>query len=243
MSVDQGYARELAEIYDAIYLGRGKDYRAEVRVVLDLARDRLDRTPNSLLDVACGTGAHLRHFTAEVSHVEGLELSPDMRQIAAERLPETTVHGGDMREFVLHDRFDVLTCMFSSIGYLRDQRELDATLRCFAAHLTGGGVVVVEPWYFPESFLSGYVSSDVVRAGEQTIARMSHSVLDGTATLMRIHYVVGHPEQGIRHFTGEHRITLFDRSQYERAFVAAGLTVEYVPGGPSGRGLFVGTAA
>ncbi|MFD2396188.1 class I SAM-dependent methyltransferase [Prauserella oleivorans] len=36
----------------------------------------------SLLDVACGTGAHLRRFARRCPHVEGLELSPDMLTVA-----------------------------------------------------------------------------------------------------------------------------------------------------------------
>jgi len=52
-----------------------------------------DRNPNArtLLDVACGTGAHLVHFN-NLYAVEGLDLSPDLLAIAAQRLPDIVLH-------------------------------------------------------------------------------------------------------------------------------------------------------
>ncbi|OZM72637.1 SAM-dependent methyltransferase [Amycolatopsis antarctica] len=235
------YGAELAQVYDQSYRGRGKDYTAEAAGVLDLVRDRRGE-PASLLDIACGTGAHLRAFAGACAHVEGLELSADMLAVAKAELPGVPLHQGDMRDFRLDGRFDAVTCMFSSIGHMADQAELDAAVRSMATHLTADGVLVIEPWWFPERFLPGYVAGDVVRVGERTISRVSHSTLDGGASRVEVHYTVAEPA-GIRSFVDVHRITLFGRAAYESAFTSAGCAVEYVEGGPSGRGLFVGTAA
>ncbi|WP_298183199.1 class I SAM-dependent methyltransferase [Saccharomonospora sp.] len=234
------YAPELASMYDALYETRGRDYATEVAMVLAEAAEAAGREPGSVLDVACGTGEHLRHFAERVSEAEGLELSSAMLDIAASRLPGVPLHKADMRKFALGRRFDLVTCLFSSIGYAADEAELRATIEHFARHLTEGGVVIVEPWYFPETFLPGYVAGDVVRDGRRTIARMSHSVEDAGRTRMRVHFLLGDPDGGIRHIETEHVITLFTREQYETAFESAGLRVNYRPGGPSGRGLFVG---
>jgi SAM-dependent methyltransferase len=233
------YGPELADVYDQVYAAR-KDHAAEAAEVLDLIR-KLHPDARSLLDVACGTGAHLRHFAAALP-AEGLELSADMVAAARRRHPELRLHTGDMRDFRLGRTYSAVTCMFSSIGHLATGAELDATLQRFAAHLEPGGVVVIEPWYFPETFLDGYVGSHTSTAGGRTVARVSHSRRSGDRTLIEVHYVVAEAA-GIRHFVDRHEITLFTREQYETAFRRAGLTVDYLPGGPSGRGLFAGVAA
>ncbi|MFJ1751257.1 class I SAM-dependent DNA methyltransferase [Streptomyces sp. NPDC088116] len=234
------YADEIAAVYDLVHEGKGKDYRAEAEEIAALVRThRPDAT--SLLDVACGTGQHLRHLGDLFERAEGLELSHDMLDIAARRNPNLALYEGDMRVFDLGRRFDAVICMFSSIGHVRDTAELDATLGCFAQHLTPGGVIIVEPWWFPESFTPGYVGASITEAGDRTICRMSHSVLEGDATRIEVRYLIARPGEGIRDLAESHRITLFPQADYERAFKTAGCEVRYQEGGRSGRGLFIGT--
>ncbi|MEV0155867.1 class I SAM-dependent methyltransferase [Micromonospora sp. NPDC050686] len=233
------YDSEVAEIWDTIYRGRGRDYAAEAQGVARLIHER-HPDAGSLLDVACGTGEHLRHFDDLFDHVEGLELSGDMIAAGRGRSPWLTMHQADMRSFDLDRRFDAITCLFSSIGHARTPAELDATLACFAAHLHPGGVVIVEPWWFPETFADGYVTGDVIHTDGRVIGRVSHSSREGAASRVSAHFTVADAEAGLRHFTEELIISLFTREQYEAAFRRAGGTVEYLDGGPSGRGLFVG---
>ncbi|MBY8870724.1 class I SAM-dependent methyltransferase [Micromonospora sp. PLK6-60] len=233
------YDSEVAEIWDTIYRGRGRDYAAEARSVAEVIRER-HPDAGSLLDVACGTGEHLRHFDDLFDHVEGLELSGDMIEAGRGRSPWLTMHQADMRSFALGRRFDAITCLFSSIGHAHGTAELDATLARFAAHLNPGGVVVVEPWWFPETFADGYVTGDVVRTEGRVIGRVSHSRREGAASRVSAHFTVADADTGLRHFTEDLLISLFTREQYEDAFRRAGGTVELLDGGPSGRGLFVG---
>ncbi|ASU79086.1 class I SAM-dependent methyltransferase [Actinopolyspora erythraea] len=233
------YEGAFAELYDRFYRGRGKDYASEAAQVARLVRDRRP-SASSLLDVACGTGAHLRRFADVFDDVTGLELSAAMIELARPQLDGIPVLQGDMRGFALDREFDAVTCMFSSIGHMRDSAELERALASFAHHLAPGGVVVVEPWWFPEDFLDGYVAGDVVRDGDLTISRVSHSVRAGDTTRMEIHWVVADPVNGPRHQVEHYEITLFERQQYEKAFIAAGCSVEYLADGPSGRGLFIG---
>lgn len=232
------YGDDLASVYDQVYVARGKDHAAEVDQVLALAGAH-HPGPTSLLDVACGTGLHLVHAAARVPRVAGLELSPAMLAAARRRLPGATLVRGDMRDFALEARFSVVTCMFSSIGYMRDQAELDAAVGCMARHLEPSGVLVVEPWWFPEQYLPGYVAGDVSTVDGRTVARVSHSSLDGGRSVLEVHVTVA-DAAGVRHFVDRHEVTLFRREQYEDAFRAAGLDVRWHAGGPSGRGLFVG---
>ncbi|MFG2600653.1 class I SAM-dependent methyltransferase [Streptomyces sp. NPDC048462] len=236
---DSGYADGIARLYDLVHQGKGKDYASEAA---DLAALIASRAPGarSLLDVACGTGLHLEHLTRAFDTVEGVEISADMRDIAVRRNPDVPVHLGDMRDFATGTTFSAVTCMFSSIGHMRDQAELDAALARFAAHLEPGGVVLVEPWWFPATFTPGFVGASITEAEGKTVSRVSHSRLEGDATRIDVHYLIAEPGQDIAHLSETHLITLFTREAYELAFVRAGLAVEFQEGGPSGRGLFIG---
>lgn len=234
------YGVEAAQVYDALHEARGKDFLAEAAEIADLVRSRAPGAA-SLLDVACGTGAHLRAFREVFDEVAGVDIAESMLAAARTRLPDVALHRGDLRDFAIDRKFDAVTCLFSSIGYLLTPADLAAALRRFAAHLSPGGVAVVEPWWFPERFLPGYVAGDVVTADGRTIARMSHSVRDGDCAVLRVHYLVGTAGDGVRHFAETHRLRLFTRAQYEAAFDQAGFDVAYLEQTRSDRGLFVAT--
>ncbi|MCY7344082.1 MAG: class I SAM-dependent methyltransferase [Pseudonocardia sp.] len=234
------YGTDAATIYDAQHEARGKNFRAEAGEVARQVRShRPDAT--SLLDVACGTGAHLEVFAEHYPDTAGLEISAPMLEIARRRVPTVPLHAGDMRNFDLGRRFDVVVCLFASIAYAGSPEGVDATVDRLARHLTPGGVVVVEPWWFADRFLDGHVSGDVVRAGDTTISRLSRTVRADDTSVMTVHTVVADAD-AIRHFTDVHRALLLDRDRYELAFRRAGLAVSYVPDVASGRGLLVGTA-
>lgn len=228
-----------AELYETIYRGRGKDYAADSARVTALVREH-HPSAASLLDVACGTGSHLRYFAKEFDHVEGVDLAADMVRLARRNLPGVPVHQGDMRDFRLDRTFDAITCMFSSIGYLRDADELTAALECFGRHLAPGGVIVLEPWWFPERALARHVVGDVVTVDGRTVSRVSHAVRRGAAHHMEVHYLVADPDAGIQHFTDTHVLALFEREQYEAAFARAGCRAEYLGPEETSPGLFVG---
>lgn len=233
------YGGDFSTIYDTIYDSRGKDYDAEAAEVMGHIRARR-ATPGSLLDVACGTGTHMTVFGRHVADVEGLELSEHMIAQARTRLPAARLHHGDMRAFSTGRTYDAVTCMFSSIGYMSDTADLDAAIAAMAAHLTPGGVVVIEPWYFPERFLPGYVARDHAHRDDRVVVRVSHSTRTGDHVPIIAHYLVADPEHGVHHFTDVHRMRLFTRAEYEAAFDRAGCSVDYVPGGRFSCGLFVG---
>ncbi|MGI5467492.1 class I SAM-dependent methyltransferase [Streptomyces sp. CA-132043] len=232
------YSQEHAEIYDAIHASRGRDWAAEASGMTELVRQRFPAA-DSLLDVACGTGEHLRHFARHFGAVAGLELSEGMREIAAAKLPGVPVHPGDMRDFDLGRTFDAVTCMCFSLGYMDSVGDLHDAIESLARHTVPGGVVITEPWWFPEKFLDGFVSGAVTHEEHRVISRVSHSVRDGRTSRMTVRYTVAEPG-GIRDFTETEVHSLFTLDEYLSGFAAAGIEAQYTEGGPNGRGLFVG---
>ena len=97
-----------ARLYDAIY--SFKDYAAEAAAIHELVQRRNARA-STLLDVACGTGAHLAELRRWYRSV-GLDADPELLAVARERLGDVELVEGDMRDFDLGRRFDTVTCMF-----------------------------------------------------------------------------------------------------------------------------------
>ena len=223
--------------YDAIY--GNKDYAREARQVDELIRLHRKSDGNALLDVACGTGAHLAHLS-KTYNAEGLDADAQLLAIARERLPQVRFHLGDMCAFDLHRTFDVVTCLFSSIGYAKAHERLLAAISCFARHLRPGGALVLEPWLVPGQFTAGYLSVEVVDRPDLKIARMQRSTIEGDVSILNFGYLVGTPGS-IEHFTERHELGLFTREQMDYALRACQLDLHYDPKGLIGRGLYVAT--
>lgn len=225
-----------AEFYDAVY--SFKNYALEVET-LRAWIDQTKRSPGrTLLDVACGTGAHLPTLKP-IFTCEGLDLDPELLAQARRRHPELTFYQGDMADFDLGRQFDIVTCLFSSIGYVGTQERLDQTLRNFARHTVPGGVVVVEPWLTPERYFPGRLHALFVDEPDLKIARMNISTVENGMSILNFHYLVGAPH-GIEFFTERHELRLFSDADYRRAFEGAGLETSHDPEGLTGRGLYIG---
>jgi SAM-dependent methyltransferase len=226
-----------ASLYDAVYASI-RDYPREAA---ELDRLIQERSPGArtLLDVACGTGAHLEHLAGY--EAEGLDLDPEMLAVARERLPKVAFHEGDMVDFDLGKRFDAVVCMFSSIGYVRSEERLRSAIAAMAHHLELGGVLVVEPWLSPEVWVDRHVGAVFVDEPELKIARMNVGQREGDVSIFEFEYLVGTPN-GLERFNERHELGLFTVEQYLEAFRAAGLEADHDPEGPMGRGLYIGSA-
>jgi len=225
-----------ARLYDAVYASI-RDYPREAAELDRLIQERRPGA-RTLLDIACGTGAHLEHLTGY--EVEGLDLDPEMLGVARERLPNVPLHEGDMADFDLGKRFDAVVCMFSSIGYVRTAERLRSAVASMARHLEPGGVLVVEPWLSPEVWVDRHVGAVFVDQPELKIARMNVGEREGNLSIFEFEYLVGTPN-GLERFNERHELGLFTVEQYLEAFRAAGLEVDHDPEGPMGRGLYIGS--
>jgi len=205
--------------YEAIN-ARGKDYAAEaawLRAAIGVANPGARR----ILDVACGTGAHLR-FMHSSFDVAGEDVDPTMIQIATERLPGVPFRVGRMQDLSVDRPFDVVMCLFGSIAYLADEAELRSTLVRFTNALNPGGLAIIEPWIGPEEWRDDTIEASFVDQPQLKIARIGASERYGTTSVTRYEYLVGEPA-GMSGFSETHVQQLFSDAQYRAAFEAAGL--------------------
>jgi SAM-dependent methyltransferase len=225
-----------AGTYDAIY--SWKDYESESNAVRDAFERRAKRPVLDVLDVGCGTGAHMAYLRNHYN-VEGLDLDAGLLEIARAKLPGLAFHQGNMLDFDLGERFDAAMCMFGAIAYTLTPDALNMAVANIARHVRPGGVLVIEPWLRPDVYKPDTVHAQYVDEPELKIARIVLSRREGDTAVLDMHYLVGTPQE-VRHFTESHTIGLFSREQMEAAFEQAGLSVAYDESEPWRRGLYTG---
>ncbi len=225
-----------ADLYDAFY--DSKDYASEADAIRRLVTSRIPAA-RTLLDVACGTGRHLEHLRASFV-VEVVDVDAGLLHVAAARLAGIPLHHADMRDFDLGRRFDVVTCLFSSIGYMATPDELSRAVASMARHLTPDGVLIVEPWLSPDRFDPHHLAPMlVVEADGLRAVRTNSSRVEDGRSVMDFHYLVARPGS-VEHIVETHTLALFSDVEYREAFEHSGLSVEHDPDGPTGRGLWIG---
>jgi SAM-dependent methyltransferase len=224
-----------ARLYDLMY--EGKDYSAAASGLAERI-ERMLPGARDLLDVGCGTGRHVEALR-ENYRVEGLDLSSQLLERARERCPGIEFHLGDMTDFSLDRSYDVVTCLFSSIGYVRTAENLRRAIAGMARHLRRPGLLIVEPWFTPETFWSDHLVMNVHAEPELKLAWMYRHDREGLTSILDIHFLVGEAH-AVDHFVERHELGLFTRDEMESALSSEGLAVRREEDDVFDRGLYLG---
>ncbi|MFZ5432317.1 MAG: class I SAM-dependent DNA methyltransferase [Calditrichota bacterium] len=232
-----------AYLYDLIY-AKLKDYPQEAAAIHKVLQDVQPRA-RKILDVACGTGEHAKQLATQFSYeVDGLDLNPDFVEIACGKHPAGRFVLANMVDFDMFTTYDVVMCMFGSIGYADSLDSITSALACFARHLNPGGVILVEPWFTPDDWNDPKTTVVTVDDPELKACRMSLSGRERRISTIHFHYLVGTTE-GITHFEEHHRLFLATKDEMNLCFNRAGLAAElrhdFNPNNP--RGLYVARVA
>ena len=223
-----------ARHYDAIY--DFKDYALESDRVHHWI-ERRSPGARTLLDAGCGTGRHLEHLRARYDAV-GLDINPELLAAARRRCPEVEFHEASMTDFRLNRRFDVVVVLFSAIACaVRTVDGLQRTVSNLSEHVADGGVLIVEPWFTPETYRTGTITANFAEQPDLKISWMYTSTVEEGASLLDIHYLVGTP-RSVEHFRERQLLGLFRHEEYLDSFRNAGLDVEREEG--FGRGMYFG---
>lgn len=237
---------EKAKYYDLIY--SFKDYEKEAEKIKKLISKYKKSSGKELLDVACGTGRHLDYLKKDFS-CWGVDINEGMLDIARERVKGATFKKADMVNLDLGKKFDVVTCLFSSIGYVKTYSNLRKAIKNFANHLKSGGVVIIEPWFRKETYNTGTAHMATFDGKNIKIARLNISERRGSISVLDMHYLVAEKDKEVKHFTEKHELGLFEIDKtleiMEKAVLKAKFFTEdlMVGKGPSvkqGRGFYVG---
>jgi SAM-dependent methyltransferase len=136
---------EFAEFYD--WIMRGVRYTMWAGYIKDLLK-RFGVQAKDLLDLACGTGNSSYALAKEGFRVTGLDRSKDMLAKAKEKSKDSDhivrFIEGDLRDFELDERFDVITCLFDSLNYLLTAADVAKAFVQVRKHLKPAGVFIFD---------------------------------------------------------------------------------------------------
>jgi len=117
-----------------------------------MRRFRIDASDG--LDLCCGTGTAMLHLTELGLSMSGLDQSRSMLKQARAKLSkhEVKLYRGTLPRFSICEkrkpvrlrRFDLVTCFYDSLNYLKNEMELKAAFRSVYRHLVPGGWFVFD---------------------------------------------------------------------------------------------------
>ena len=115
------------------------DYRAQSQCIHRL-QQLLGNRGKRHLDLACGTGPHVRHLLDMGYQSSGLDINQPMLDRALARCPEARFSLQDMCGFCVSEPVDLVTCFLYSIHYSAGLERLKACIASVHGALGPGGL-------------------------------------------------------------------------------------------------------
>lgn len=227
---------ESADIYDLVY--SFKDYKKEAEEIKELIRSKKPEA-RSILDIGCGTAEHHIHLK-DIFSIDGIDINDKFVSIASRKNPFGSYSIDDMASFDLHKKYDIIMCLFSSIGYLKTVDQIISALKCFNDHLNPGGLLLLEPWFTPENY-TGKIGMSTYEKNDLKICRMAHGYADGIYSILNFHYLIATPDKGVRHLDERHELRMTSTEEMMSALNQAGFIARFDNTGLIGRGMYYGT--
>jgi len=115
---------EFARIYDKL---QNINYEKYVEYIESIFR-KFDKKPELVLDLACGSGTLTCMMAEKGYDMIGLDLSPEMLDIANEKAKEKELDilfiNQDMCDFELYGTVDAVICSLDGVNYITDPEDL-----------------------------------------------------------------------------------------------------------------------
>ena len=228
---------ELAEYYDASV--SWKDYRTECTLVHTLIRKHKKSAGRDLLDIACGTGNHIKYLKKHY-RITGIDKNTGILKIAGDKFPGVEFVCADMTSFNLNRTFDAVICLYASIAYARSHSNLLKVISNISNHLKKGGVTIIEPFITKDEYVEGNPFASFIDEPTLKIARMNVNRRQADVAIFDFHFLVA-TSAGVKHFRDRHEVGLFDRQEIQQAMENSGLSTTLIESGfQKDRGLFLG---
>ncbi len=161
----------IARVYDK--LNSEIDYERWAGFIQECFDKFLDKRPELVLDLACGTGSMTRAMAERGYDMIGIDASEDMLSVALSRSSQENDGQRDilyllqdMRSFELYGTVGAVLCCLDSMNYLLSEDDLRATLRLVHNYLDPDGLFVFDvntPYKFENVYANNaYILEDEI---------------------------------------------------------------------------------
>lgn len=137
--------------YDIIYAD--KNYEKECDFLEKIFQRYSKSKVKTILDGGCGTGGHAIPLAKRGYEVTGIDLSEEMISIAKEKASRigTNVNFStmDLRKLHFNKKFDAFICMFTVVGYIVENEDVEKVFRNIRNHLKPHSLFLFDFWYGP----------------------------------------------------------------------------------------------
>jgi len=212
----------IAKYYDMMYVN-DESYQSETDKIVSLVGQYKKSECNTLLDIACGTGAQAAYLQDNFA-VTGIDISDEMLSIARDKVKNATFINADMCNFSLGSQYDVIVNLYGSIGQAESLEHMQAAMKCAYKHLKQGGIFILTPWSTKESFHDALVGRTKT-SGLSGFCRMEtvQRVADDKIRIDYHHLISDNLE--VKYYKHHNFITLFSESEYENSIKDAGFKI------------------
>ena len=218
------------QYYDRIYAG--KDYRAEVATILQVAASLGIDTPRRVFDVGCGTGEHALLLADAGCDVTGIDIDAESIAVAQSKCAGRS---GSTPRFLCRDvalledgEFDLAVSMFNVVNYIDSPRALGGFFSDIAKRLAPAGVYVFDCWNGVAALLDPPRDKDTqVVCGEEHISVSTRPAIDLMNQSVRVsnEVTVTAPDGTTSSFSYDYTSTLWTPTCLRHALTEAGLDV------------------
>lgn len=145
MNPDPQQFTDVTEHYDALMAC--VPYRRWVDYIEEILR-RINCRPETILDIACGTGTVDEILTERGYKVTGVDIAPGMIEVAKRKTvmncSAIPYYVQDAAELSVDGKFDLAISLFDSFNYILDASRLDQAINRIYEHLNQGGYLIFD---------------------------------------------------------------------------------------------------
>ena len=180
---------DYSRYYDLLY--KDKDYNAETSYVTNLI-NKYKPGSKKILEYGSGTGIHGKLMAKNGFSVFGIEQSAEMiRKANVSISTGFACMEGDVCNYKLKRKFDVVISLFHVISYLNTNEQLISAFNNAFKHLNANGLLIFDIWYTPAVYTQK-PSTRVKRidAEDVDIIRYAEPVIENNKNLVDVNYQI-----------------------------------------------------
>jgi SAM-dependent methyltransferase len=174
---NNNYSGLFSQYYDEIY--KDKPYQQEAEFIHKKIQEHNPQNEHTILELACGTGTHSGHLSSFGYSITATDRSNDSLEIARKKsaTKSVTFKVMDMESPENLGRFDVVICLFDSIGYLVDNDKITNLFNFVKSSLKPDGIFIYEYWH-GGAFLKGHDATRYKFLSNLNLHRISNTSID-----------------------------------------------------------------